>query len=96
MWTSTMKSRAHLPRAKVRCWSSTPPKASKRKRAKICKGTIDDWVYDIAKSCRPLYNGIKEGDHIGKEYVESTGKLAQWQCAKAGYRLAHILNETMR
>ena len=68
-------------------------KASKRKRAKICKGTIDDWVYDIAKSCRPLYNGIKEGDHIGKEYVESTGKLAQWQCAKAGYRLAHILNE---
>lgn len=70
--------------------------AKPKKRAKICKGSIDDWVYDIAKSCRPLYNGIKAGDHIGKEYVESTGKLAQWQCAKAGYRLAHILNETMK
>ena len=71
-------------------------KASPKQKAKACKGDIDDWVYDSAKSCRPVYNNVKAGDHLDRDFILLYSKITQKQCLKAGCRLAHILNECFK
>ena len=70
--------------------------ASAKQKAKLCKGGIDDWVHDSAKSCRPVYNNVKAGDHLDRDFILSYSKITQKQCLKAGCRLAHILNEIFK
>ena len=71
-------------------------KASAKQKAKFCKGSINDWVHDSAKSCRPVYNNVKAGDHLDRDFILSYSKITQKQCLKAGCRLAHILNEVFK
>lgn len=71
-------------------------KASAKQKAKACKGGIDDWVYDSAKSCRPVYNNVKAGDHLDRDFILSHSKMTQKQCLKAGCRLAYVLNECFK
>lgn len=71
-------------------------KASAKQKAKACKGDIDDWVHDSAKSCRPVYNNVKAGDHLDRDFILSYSKITQTQCLKGGCRLAHILNEIFK
>jgi hypothetical protein len=71
-------------------------KASAKQRAKFCKGGIDEWVHDSAKSCRPVYNNVKAGDELDRDFILSYSKMTQRQCLKAGCRLAHILNECFK
>jgi hypothetical protein len=71
-------------------------KGSVKQKAKFCKGTINDWVHDSAKSCRPVYNNVKAGDHLDRDFILSYSKITQRQCLKAGCRLAHILNECLK
>ena len=66
------------------------------KRKKICKGTIEDWATDSAKASRPIYEWLKEGDYIDRNFVLEHKDLTKQQCVKAGCRLAHILNECFK
>ena len=71
-------------------------KASAKQKAKFCKGTIDDWVHDSAKNCRPVYNNVVAGDTLDRDFILSYSKLTQRQCLKAGCRLAYLLNECFK
>ena len=71
-------------------------KASAKQKAKACKGGIDDWVHDSAKNCRQVYNNVKAGDHLDRDFILSYSKMTQKQCLKGGCRLAHILNECFK
>lgn len=71
-------------------------KGSAKQKAKFCKGDIDAWVHDSAKNCRPVYNNVKAGDELNRDFVLSYSKMTQRQCLKAGCRLAHILNECFK
>lgn len=69
---------------------------SAKQRAKFCKGSVDDWVHDSAKSCRPVYNKVKSGDELDRDFILSYSKMTRRQCLKAGYRLAYVLNECFK
>jgi hypothetical protein len=71
-------------------------KASVKQKAKVCKGSIDDWVRDNAKCCRPVYDNVKAGDHLDRDFILSYSKMTQKQCLKGGCRLAFILNECFK
>lgn len=71
-------------------------KATPKQRTKFCKGGIDDWVRDSAKSCRSVYNNVKSGDELDRDFILSYSKMTQRQCLKAGCRLAYVLNECFK
>ena len=71
-------------------------KMSPKKREKMCKGTIEDWVLQNAKDCRYIYDDITPGCKIDRQYLLDNQKLSKQQCLRASYRLAHILNETFK
>ena len=69
-----------------------PPK----KRAKMCEGTIEEWVLQNAKDCRYIYDDITPGCKIDRQYLLDNQKLSKQQCLRASYRLAYILNECFK
>ena len=69
---------------------------SPKKQAKICKGTVEDWTLQTAKDCRVIYEWIKPNDKVTREFLLKHRKLTIQQYHRAAYRLAHILNETMK
>ena len=69
---------------------------SPKKRAKMCKGTIEEWVLQNAKDCRYIYDDITPNCKIDRQYLLDNQKLSKQQCLRSAYRLAHILNETMK
>lgn len=55
---------------------------------------FDAWVYESHKiGSENAYLGIKINDSPPDEYIQKNKKIAYRQIAKAGYRLADILNE---
>ena len=55
---------------------------------------FDAWVYESHKiGSENAYYGIKINDTPSDEYIQKNRKIAYRQVAKAGYRLADILNE---
>lgn len=71
-------------------------KGTAKQKAKFCKGGVDDWVHDSAKSCRPVYDRVKSGDELDRDFILSYSKMTQKQVLKAGCRLAYILNECFK
>lgn len=71
-------------------------KTSPKKQAKMCKGTIEEWVLQNAKDCRYIYDLVKPNDHIDREFLLDNQKLSKQQCLRASYRLAYILNECFK
>ena len=67
-----------------------------KKRAKMCKGTIEEWILQNAKDIRYIYNDLTPNCSVDRQYLLDNQKLSKQQCLRAAYRLAHILNETMR
>ena len=67
-----------------------------KKREKMCKGTFEEWVLQNAKDCRYIYDRVKPGDHIDRDFLLENQKLSKQQCLRASYRLAHILNECFK
>ena len=65
-----------------------------KRQIKACtKGWAREWFEDGARDIRPTINTVKEGDVLGKEYIDSHIGLAEDQIRKAGYQLAKALNE---
>ena len=71
-------------------------KASPKKRAKMCKGTVEQWVLQNAKDIRYIYDDITPGCKIDREYLLDNQKLSKQQCLRASYRLAHVLNDCLK
>ena len=71
-------------------------KVKPKKIAKMCEGTIEEWVLQNAKDIRYIYEDITPGCHIDREYLLKNQKLSKQQCLRASYRLAHILNECFK
>ena len=67
-----------------------------KKRAKMCEGTIEEWVLQNAKEIRYIYYDLTPGCHIDRDYLLKNQKLSKQQCLRASYRLAHILNECFK
>ena len=70
--------------------------ASPRKRAKMCKGTFEEWVLQNAKDVRYIYDDITPNCKLDRQYLLDNQKLSKQQCLRASYRLAHILNECFK
>ncbi len=68
-------------------------RASRKEIAKICEGTVDDWVAQCAVDCEVIYSWINEEKVADPEYKLKAVPFAEKQIQMAGYRLAHILNE---
>ena len=51
------------------------------------------WMDEIR---RPIYDKIKPGDSIDREFLASYRKISEGQAMRAAYRLAYILNETLK
>ena len=62
----------------------------------MCEGTIDDWALETAKDCRVIYEWIKPNDKVYREFLLKHRSLTIQQYHRSAYRLAHILNETMK
>lgn len=71
-------------------------KTSPKKRAKMCEGTVEEWVIQNAKDTRYIYDILKPGDHIDRSFLLENQKISRLQCLRASYRLAHILNECFK
>lgn len=69
---------------------------SPKKRAQMCEGTVEDWALETAKDCRVIYEWIKPNDKVYREFLLKHRKLTIQQYHRAAYRLAHILNESMK
>ena len=69
---------------------------SPKKQAKICKGTLDDWALETAKDCRVIYDWVKPNDKLTREFLLKHRDLTIQQYHRAAYRLAYILNKTMK
>lgn len=62
------------------------------RQAAIVSGDIYDWGREAAAASRCIYD-VKAGDKLGKAFIYTYKPLAEEQLAKAGYRLAKVLNE---
>lgn len=71
-------------------------KMSPKKQAKMCKGTIEEWVLQNAKDCRYIYDITEPNCKIDREFLLENQKLSKQQCLRASYRLAYILNECFK
>lgn len=60
--------------------------------AEITKGGVWDWGYESAKLSRPVHN-VKPGAVLDMEFILENKPLTESQIAKAGYRLAKMLND---
>jgi hypothetical protein len=76
---------------------STPDKA-----AGWTKGAPEDWASESLEAARLAYclpgtkTGTRSGIGLGNGYCQSTLRIAQRQLAKAGVRIATVLNEIFK
>lgn len=61
-------------------------------QAEITTGTVNDWGRDSAAASLCIYD-VQAGDIVGHEFIKKYKPLAESQIAKAGYRLAAVLND---
>ena len=52
-----------------------------------------DWGKDRNIRCRQIYDWVKPGDSIDHSFFDEHGWLVDEMMLKAGYRLAHVLNQ---
>jgi hypothetical protein len=66
----------------------TPEKA-----AEMVAGSIFDWGRDRNVRCKPIYEWAKPGSELDETFFQEHGWLVDEMVLKAGYRLAHLLNQ---
>lgn len=71
-------------------------KYNAKQRAKICEGTLANWVSDAGKRCRPIYNGVEPNCNIDRNFLLRHRKISEGQAMRSAYRIAHLLNEIFR
>ena len=71
-------------------------KYSLKQREKMCRGSLHDWASDAGKRCYPIYDKIKPGDNIDRNFLLSHRKVSEGQAMRSAYRIAHLLNEIFK
>ena len=66
---------------------------TKEEREAMAQGDPWSWARETAKACRPIYDWAKPGDSIDQSFFVEHKDLTESQIAKAGYRLARLLND---
>ena len=56
---------------------------------------VEDWAKESFESGVEAYSGIEPDTEPSQEYLEKGRLIASKRLALAGYRLAHILNDTL-
>lgn len=63
----------------------------------ITAGTLRDWFHENARDSRHIYELVGPNEKLDKNetksFVNHTHEYAERQILRAGYRLAHVLNE---
>ena len=63
----------------------------------ICSGTLRDWFRENAETSRHIYELVAPEQHLdareARSFFNHTHAMAERQILRAGYRLAHVLNE---
>lgn len=66
------------------------------RRSEYQKGSLRDWAYDMGRECKPLYDWAVPEFLMSREQ-SNLMELPQDRClARAGYRLAALLNEVFK
>ena len=67
-------------------------RADRKEIARICRGSLVDWVEECARDCRVIYDWAGPDQVIDQDFKNRAVILAERQIEIAGYRLAYILN----
>ena len=74
---------------------------TEKNRAAWGKGTVEDWANESLAAAKVAYlipeiqERIRSGDVLGEDYLEANLPTAKERLAKAGIRLATVLNEAL-
>ena len=72
-------------------------RCTRREIRAICRGTVRDWFRENALASRHIYEQAAPGQEFTtrevKSFLNRNHPLAEQQLQRAGYRLAHVLNE---
>lgn len=66
---------------------------SKKQIEAIEKGTVIDWVNEVHKITKKVYNSVKVGENLRYRYSYNHFETVRTQLQKGGIRLAKVLNE---
>lgn len=66
---------------------------SKKQIEAIEKGTVIDWVHEVHKLTKDVYNSVKVGENLRYRYSYLYFNIARKQIQIGGIRLAKILND---
>ncbi|MBE6231072.1 MAG: S1/P1 nuclease [Bacteroidales bacterium] len=61
--------------------------------AAMIAGGPYDWGKDRNIRCKQIYDWVKPGDELDETFFQENGWIVDEMVLKAGYRLAHILNQ---
>lgn len=61
--------------------------------AEMAAGSPISWARESARRCRIIYEWAKEGDVLGRPFINKAYPLAEEQMLRASYRLAKLLND---
>ena len=90
IWDSEIVQRPHP-------WSFTDlawllDRYTEAEQAEITSGTVYDWGRESAAASKCIYD-VQPGESIANDFIKKYKPLAESQIAKAGYRLAAVLND---
>ncbi|TXD51952.1 MULTISPECIES: S1/P1 nuclease [unclassified Polaribacter] len=66
---------------------------SKEEIKAIEQGTIIDWVHEVHKITKEVYNSVEKGENLRYQYSYDHFGTVRMQLQKGGIRLAKVLNE---
>lgn len=73
-------------------WAEQLDRADRRSRKEICKGTIEEWFNESVELAKMIYEKTPANGNYSYAYSFEMTPIVDEQIAKAGYRLAHLLN----
>ena len=90
IWDSEIVQRPHP-------WSFTDlawllDRYTETEQAEITSGTVYDWGRESAAASKCIYD-VQPGESVANDFIKKYKPLAESQIAKAGYRLAAVLND---
>lgn len=74
-------------------WQREIDNVSKEEREAMVAGTPLDWMNETVEICKKVYEDAPAGSELSWDYQNENFPLLEMQLRKAGYRLAHLLNE---
>lgn len=74
-------------------WQHQLDRCSKKEFSQMVTGTPRDWFHENAVESRYIYDVAPSGSKLGRDFLNTNIKHAEKQILRAGYRLAHVLNE---